>query len=784
MDAKYPKRYSVQGVEKNKHFSNCFVSSIQTDGRLMAINDKYLAFAFISKGNIKLLDSSQPINLANNYSTYQLEDSNILDMEFSPFDNDLLCFSNDNSHVFLSKINYKSQDNIKINLETYRGHEKKVNFINFNPIASNIMVSSTSYGDINVWESKEFKTYMKLKLAFIPSTILWSPNGDLIGTTQKNKMLTIYDPRNKNSIFEGQISQNSLITKFAWLDNNTVTTVSMNKENRKVLSLIDIRKSNSYQYDNDYISSIEIDKYTNMTVPFVNPELKLIYCVGKEENKINSFDYCTGSLKKNSEFHCSERNNFSVLLNRQYLNKSKMEVDRLAIYTINKNIFYVSFNLASRQNFDGILYPSEELALPQMDSNEWLIGKKIENIQKKIYHKRTMQNNISIYKDQNNIFFNNTEKKNTTSNKYLKQFLNLENNAKNDDSKLLNSASKNKDSNILKQDNYENLNKDFEKDPKSLESKIIDLQNLLKNKEKEKVGLSIQVQLIEEKNKYFKLEINKYERIIKDLENDYKQKEERSLKNIANLKNQINEIKLLLKSKEVEITKKDNIIKENQLKIKSLEEEIENKLNKNNIEDIKLEYEKKISLLKEQLKKNYEDEINKKIEVIKNQYEEKFNQELNNKRKNLIKTVGSNLKNLKDKYNNLFSSKEEELKKMCDEIIQLNLNIKEKEIYNEQTKEKNSNPKNEITKFPFTLSENEYIILLIIMTKDEKVMFPLMCKNTDKLNKIKEIFFKEFPEYSVNNGNFYCHNNNLIKNDETLEECKIKTNDIIIFDYV
>ena len=110
---------------------------------------------------------------------------------------------------------------------------------------------------------------------------------------------------------------------------------------------------------------------------------------------------------------------------------------------------------------------------------------------------------------------------------------------------------------------------------------------------------------------------------------------------------------------------------------------------------------------------------------------------------------------------------EEELKNMCNEIIKLYI------ILNK-----------EISKFPFTLSENEYIILLIIMTKDEKVMFPLMCKNTDKLNKIKEIFFKEFPEYSDNNGNFYCHNNNLLKNDETLEECKIKTNDIIIFDYV
>ena len=60
-----------------------------------------------------------------------------------------------------------------------------------------------------------------------------------------------------------------------------------------------------------------------------------------------------------------------------------MEVDRFARLTKNRNIFYVSFNLLPGQNFDGILYPSEELALPQMDSNEWLIGKKIENIQKK-----------------------------------------------------------------------------------------------------------------------------------------------------------------------------------------------------------------------------------------------------------------------------------------------------------------------------------------------------------------------------------------------------------------
>ena len=411
MDDKNQKRVLVQGLEKKGHFSNCFISSSITDGRLMSLNDKYLALAYLSKGTIKLLDSSQPINLMNNNSKVQFEDSNILDMEFSPFDSDLLCFSNENNHVFLSRINYLSADNIEFNSDVYIGHEKKVNFVNFNPIASNIMVSGTSYGDIHIWESKEFKTYMQFRLSYNPNTILWSPNGDLIGITTKNRILTIYDPRNRNAIFQDQISQNSTVIKFAWLDNNNVATIGINNDNKKVLSLLDIRKSNEGLYNNYFFSSIEINQYTSVTVPYVNPELKLIYCVGKEESSIKVFDYCTGSLKKNNEFKALEQNNFSVFLNRQYLNKSKMEVDRFARLTKNRNIFYVSFNILPGQNFDGILYPSEDFSKPQMNSNDWIIGKKFEKIPTRVYQKRPTQN-YEQYQAQNNELNNYKEKNN------------------------------------------------------------------------------------------------------------------------------------------------------------------------------------------------------------------------------------------------------------------------------------------------------------------------------------------------------------------------------------
>ena len=56
-----------------------------------------------------------------------------------------------------------------------------------------------------------------------------------------------------------------------------------------------------------------------------------------------------------------------------------------------------------------------------------------------------------------------------------------------------------------------------------------------------------------------------------------------------------------------------------------------------------------------------------------------------------------------------------------------------------------------------------------------------ICKNTDKFNSIENKFFIKYPEYIEDKGSFY-RRNNLIDKNKTLEECKLKDNDIIIFD--
>ena len=786
------KKFLFKGIETNEHFSNCILNPTLTDGRLMAFNDKYLALAYKGKGIIKLLNPSQiqPINNINDILTIESENSYILDMEFSPFDSNILCFSNENGKVFLSKINCESTDNSKYNSTIYKGHKKNVNFINFNPIETDKIVSGTSYGDIHIWETKEFKTYMKFK-SNKPNTILWSPNGDLIGVSNKgffnmNKFLTIYDPRNKNAENQNLIYQESIISKFAWIDNNTVATVGIDTKNKNILSLLDIRKNNNFQYRNNPFSTIEIDKNISMITPFINPELKLIYCVGKNENTIKIFDYWNGSLSKNIEFKTSEKNIFSTLLNRKYLNKSKMEIDKFAMYTYKKNIFFVNFNFLPGQNLDDILYH------PQIDSNVLPHDKKFSIIQNKLYQRNTFRKN-NYFMTENNQKNNNLEIDNSKAN-----------------SEHSNLDEKNKVQNLIHtQKNISPYNTYFEKNNfETNEEKLFTINKKL-NKQKSDIFLNKEIIYNEVTKKKENLENQ-----IKELKNELIKKDQEIngyKNNNGILTEKYNKKKLLIQKKDKEITKyleslkkQEIIINSNQSKIKSLEEEnkkyleeineikqkyelivkkLEDKLNFNSIEEMIFEYEKKILLLKQELKKNYEDEMNKKIDIIKNQYEEDISQLLNNIRKNLIKTVENKLKNLKEKYNNIYTTKEDELNQKCIEISKLNINIKEKEIYYNKLKEENINIKKELARYPFKLLENEHIISLILMTKDEKIMIPLICKNTDKFSKIEEQFFKVFPEYSENKGNFYSHNNNLLKAEESLEKSNIKTNDIIIYEY-
>ena len=95
-------------------------------------------------------------------------------------------------------------------------------------------------------------------------------------------------------------------------------------------------------------------------------------------------------------------------------------------------------------------------------------------------------------------------------------------------------------------------------------------------------------------------------------------------------------------------------------------------------------------------------------------------------------------------------------------------------------REENNKLKEMISSNVFNLLEDENKLFLIIITYDEKVAFRLLCKYTDKFINIEKEFYKEYPEYLENGGNFRV-NDNLLDKKKTLKESKLKNNDKIIF---
>ena len=77
-------------------------------------------------------------------------------------------------------------------------------------------------------------------------------------------------------------------------------------------------------------------------------------------------------------------------------------------------------------------------------------------------------------------------------------------------------------------------------------------------------------------------------------------------------------------------------------------------------------------------------------------------------------------------------------------------------------------------------SENDNIISVLFMTQGNQdiINYSMVCRTTDLFSSLEERFYKDFPEYR-NKEIVFMANTNKISKLKTLEENKIKQNDII-----
>ena len=178
----------------------------------------------------------------------------------------------------------------------------------------------------------------------------------------------------------------------------------------------------------------------------------------------------------------------------------------------------------------------------------------------------------------------------------------------------------------------------------------------------------------------------------------------------------------------------------------------------NEIHASKNDLEEKIEIINNFVKKMFEyEEKNNKLEEKSNKLEEKVKQ--------LEKIIAVNQKiNIEEleKLRKQINLKEElniELVKKLKEKDIIIMNLKSNALFN-------------------ILPHNEKTISIIISSKDENIIFPIICKSTDNFKLVENIFYEKHPEYK-NNNNTFIVNGRKINESKSLEENWIHNNSII-----
>ena len=186
-------------------------------------------------------------------------------------------------------------------------------------------------------------------------------------------------------------------------------------------------------------------------------------------------------------------------------------------------------------------------------------------------------------------------------------------------------------------------------------------------------------------------------------------------------------------------------------KIESLEKELnenkeKQKKQENEYGKFKIESEKKIKELEDKLnkEKNKNESLEQKIKKLVS--EKKINDNKNNK----------DNPDSKESLINLILEKDRELNEL----------------------------KKKLSRYPFELNEGEKMMTVNFLSGNQKIQnYSLICKNSDSFSVLEKKLYEDFKEF-YESENYFTVNGNKIHKLKSLDENKIKNNDVIILNII
>lgn len=261
-------------------------------------NGKFIAFAWESGGGgtLAVIQSSRYGRLPRDLPLITGHTGSILDFEFNPFDDNHLISCSEDGTVKLWQIPDEGiTTHMREPVVSLEGHQKKVSFSTWNPVASHIVASTSFDLTTRIWNAAEQDEAYKLDMPDQIWQLKWNYTGSLLAAPCKDKKLKIIDPRANTIASECPIHEGAKASKVCWLGGpdagecNKLVTTGFSAMAERVMGLWDMRKFGG-EGNEASLQSFTLDNGTGALYPSFDECSQMLYVAGKGDGNVRYFE--------------------------------------------------------------------------------------------------------------------------------------------------------------------------------------------------------------------------------------------------------------------------------------------------------------------------------------------------------------------------------------------------------------------------------------------------------------------------------------------------------------
>jgi len=306
----------------------------------------------------------------------------VTDLAFSNFSPDVLITASEDTSIHATQLQAGEDGSLVKSyghddaLFALEGHHKKVSFIAPNPTSDNILASSSWDKTVKVWDMAT-QTCILTNDTHPHTTFCleWNRNGSLLGTTCKDHMLRVFDPRSpEGDVRSVAAFDSSKCSKVFWVPQfNWIGAFGFTKQSKRTCKVWDLANMA------EPILTNALDSSSSVCFPVVDAETNLLWLWSKGDGSMSFNEILNGSrpmIKPLGVHRSSTPTKGGCFIPKIALKTEKCEVARFLKLTSNPNeIVPLSFVVPRKSaGFASDLFPDCPGAEAAQDAEQWKSG--------------------------------------------------------------------------------------------------------------------------------------------------------------------------------------------------------------------------------------------------------------------------------------------------------------------------------------------------------------------------------------------------------------------------